>query len=85
MNNFNKISEAIKYIDENISETLSVEMIAERFAFSPYYFHRLFTVIVGKSTELCSYHHNPAIEQSHHPCKISFVGLQLISMQLYMM
>lgn len=49
MNNFNKISEAIKYIDENISETLSVEMIAERFAFSPYYFHRLFTVIVGKS------------------------------------
>ena len=49
MNNFNKISEAIKYIDENISETLSVEMIAERFSFSPYYFHRLFTAIVGKS------------------------------------
>lgn len=49
MNNFNKISEAIKYIDENLNDTLSVELIAEHFAFSPYYFHRLFTAVVGKS------------------------------------
>lgn len=49
MNNFNKIGDALKYIDENISEALSVELIAERFSFSPYYFHRLFTAIVGKS------------------------------------
>lgn len=49
MNNFDKIGEAIKYIDENLNSTLSVELIAEHFAFSPYYFHRLFTAIVGKS------------------------------------
>lgn len=49
MNNFDKIGEAIRYIDENLNGTLSVELIAEHFAFSPYYFHRLFTAIVGKS------------------------------------
>lgn len=49
MNNFDKISEAIKYIDKNLNDTLSVELIAEHFAFSPYYFHRLFTAVVGKS------------------------------------
>ena len=37
MNNFNKISEAIKYIDKNLNDTLSVELIAEHFAFSPYF------------------------------------------------
>ncbi len=49
MNNFGKISEAIKYIDAHLNDTLSVRVIAEQFAFSPYYFHRLFTSIVGKS------------------------------------
>lgn len=49
MNNFNKISEAIKYIDDNLGDPLSVQIIAEHFAFSPYYFHRLFTSVVGKS------------------------------------
>lgn len=49
MNHFRRISDAIKYIDENINEALTVEVIAERFAFSPYYFHRLFTAIVGQS------------------------------------
>ena len=49
MNNFCKISEAIKYIDAHLNDTLSVGAIAEQFAFSPYYFHRLFTSVVGKS------------------------------------
>lgn len=49
MNHFYKISEAIKYIDEHLGDTLSVKLIAEHFSFSPYYFHRLFTSIVGKS------------------------------------
>lgn len=49
MNNFYKISEAIKYIDAHLNDTLSVQVIAEQFAFSPYYFHRLFSSIVGKS------------------------------------
>lgn len=49
MNNFYKISEAMKYIDTHLNDALSVQMIAEQFSFSPYYFHRLFTSIVGKS------------------------------------
>ncbi|MBO5073552.1 MAG: AraC family transcriptional regulator [Eubacterium sp.] len=49
MNNFYKISEAMKYIDAHLNDKLSVQMIAEQFVFSPYYFHRLFTSIVGKS------------------------------------
>lgn len=49
MSNFDKISEAIRYIDDNLADTLSVELIAEHFAFSPYYFCRLFTAVVGKS------------------------------------
>lgn len=49
MNHFDKVSKAIQYIDENLNDTLSVELIAKNFAFSPYYFHRLFTAIVGKS------------------------------------
>lgn len=49
MNHFYKISEAIKYIDLHLNEALTVQAIAEQFAFSPYYFHRLFTAIVGKS------------------------------------
>lgn len=55
MYNFYKISEAIKYIDENLNDKLSVESIAEQFAFSPYYFHRLFISIVGKCYDsICS-------------------------------
>lgn len=49
MDHFNKIGEAIKYIDDHLEDDLTVPMIAEHFAFSPYYFHRLFTSIVGKS------------------------------------
>ncbi len=49
MNNFDRISKAVRYIDDNLNDTLSVELIAEHFAFSSYYFHRLFTAVVGKS------------------------------------
>ncbi len=36
MNNFYKISEAMKYIDAHLNDKLSVQMIAEQFVFSPY-------------------------------------------------
>ncbi len=39
MNNFCKISEAIKYIDAHLNDTLSVGAIAEQFAF----LHIIFT------------------------------------------
>lgn len=49
MNNFSKIGEALKYIDDNLDETINLEMLSKKFFFSPFYFHRLFSVIVGKS------------------------------------
>lgn len=49
MKNFYKISEAIQYIDAHLGDTLSVQEIAQQFSFSPYYFHRLFTSVVGQS------------------------------------
>ncbi|MFR6333332.1 MAG: AraC family transcriptional regulator [Eisenbergiella sp.] len=49
MNNFTKIGEALKYIDGHLDEKINLESLSERFYFSPYYFHRLFTAVVGKS------------------------------------
>lgn len=49
MNNFQKIKEAIEYIDNHLEEPISFELLADKFHFSPYYFHRIFSVIVGKT------------------------------------
>lgn len=49
MRNFSKISEALKYIDDNLSENINLELLSDKFYFSPYYFHRLFSAIVGKT------------------------------------
>lgn len=49
MINFIKIKEALKYIDAHLDEPISFEFLADKFHFSPYYFHRMFSVIVGKS------------------------------------
>ena len=49
MSNFPKIKEAIEYIDANLDGRISFKTIAEKFNFSPYYFHRMFAVIVGKT------------------------------------
>ena len=49
INHFEKIKEALKYIDNNLEESISLETIADKFHFSPYYFHRIFSVIVGKT------------------------------------
>ncbi len=48
MKNFSQISEALKYIDEHFNETITLEMLSKKFYLSPFYFHRLFSVIVGK-------------------------------------
>ena len=45
MNNFTKIGEALKYIDGHLDEKINLESLSERFYFSPYYFHRLFTAV----------------------------------------
>jgi len=49
MNNFSIIKEALEYIDTHLDDPISFETLAEMFHFSPYYFHRIFSVIVGKT------------------------------------
>ena len=49
MSDFPRIKEALQYIDRHLNEAISYESIAERFHFSPYYFHRMFSAIVGKT------------------------------------
>lgn len=49
LNHFSKVTDALKYIDKHLDEPINIEMLAGQFHFSPYYFHRMFTVIVGKS------------------------------------
>ena len=49
MSNFAKIKEALEYIDNHLDEPISFKTIAKKFNFSPYYFHRMFFVIVGKT------------------------------------
>jgi AraC-like DNA-binding protein/predicted transcriptional regulator YdeE len=49
MNNFDRIKEALEYIDSHLDEQINFEILAKRFHFSPYYFHRMFSVIVGKT------------------------------------
>lgn len=52
MNHFAKIKDALLYIDEHLDEKITFQSLAERFHFSPYYFHRMFSVIVGKTIAL---------------------------------
>lgn len=49
MGNFPIIKEALEYIDSHLDEPIGFESIAEKFHFSPYYFHRMFSIIVGKT------------------------------------
>lgn len=48
MNNFSRVSGALRYIDEHLEEEVNLEMLSEKFSFSPYYFHRIFSAVVGK-------------------------------------
>ena len=49
LNNFRSIKDALEYIDSHLGEKINLEVISKRFHFSPYYFHRMFSVIVGKT------------------------------------
>lgn len=44
---FGKIAEAMRYIEAHLDEAVDLDAVARRFFFSPYYFHRVFTAIVG--------------------------------------
>ena len=47
--NIARLNTAIHFIQENLSEKLSLEIIAEKAFFSPFHFHRLFSVVVGET------------------------------------
>jgi len=49
MGNFDNIKRALEYIDDHLDEPMSFESLAKHFHFSPYYFHRMFSIIVGKA------------------------------------
>lgn len=49
MNHFSKIKEALEYIDGHLDEQITFEFLAERYHFSSWYFHRIFSAIVGKT------------------------------------
>lgn len=49
MSHFNKVKEALEFIDEHLDEQITLEIVAKHFNFSAYYFHRLFSLIVGKT------------------------------------
>lgn len=43
------IAEAIEFIERNLDQELSSEMVASHVGFSTYYFHRVFTGVLGES------------------------------------
>ena len=59
---FDIIEQALEYIDGNLNEQIGYERLANMFHFSPYYFHRMFSIIVGKT--ITAYIRDRRIEQA---------------------
>jgi AraC family transcriptional regulator len=49
--NIARLNTAIAFIEANLSEKLSLEIIAEKAHFSPFHFHRLFKLVVGETLQ----------------------------------
>lgn len=49
--NVARLNKAIEFIEENLSEKLSLEIIADKAHFSPFHFHRLFKITVGETLQ----------------------------------
>ncbi|PQJ72005.1 AraC family transcriptional regulator [Polaribacter butkevichii] len=47
--NIVRLNTAITYIENHLSDKLSLEIVAEKAHFSPYHFHRLFKIVVGET------------------------------------
>ena len=47
--NIARLNTAITFIEENLSEKLTLEIVAEKAHFSPFHFHRLFKIIVDET------------------------------------
>lgn len=48
MEHFDRIRQALLYIDAHLDQDISYDALARHVHLSPYYFHRLFTLVVGK-------------------------------------
>ncbi len=48
MKHLERIEQALEYIDDHLDEALRLEQLSGIFHFSPYYFHRMFTAVVGR-------------------------------------
>jgi len=62
-----RINRVLDYLDNNYSQELSLELLANIANFSPYHFHRIFKGIVGES--LYKYIQRIRIEKSAHSLK----------------
>ncbi len=49
MRNFDRIRQALQYIDDRLDQPVTFEQVAQAMHFSPFYFHRVFFAVVGKS------------------------------------
>ena len=49
MNYISDIQKAIDYIEENLEEEINYENVSKQIRMSSYYFHRIFSAIVGIS------------------------------------
>lgn len=48
---YSGIQKAIDFIETQLTQTLSLQLIAERACFSPYHFHRLFGAVTGTTVK----------------------------------
>ncbi len=48
INGFEHIKKALVFIDAQLDEPMTIDSLAKQFHFSAYYFHRIFSAIVGK-------------------------------------
>ena len=44
-----KIHRAVDYIEQHLSEEITLEQLAAEACFSPFHFHRIFTAIIGET------------------------------------
>ncbi|WP_439127688.1 AraC family transcriptional regulator [Polaribacter sp.] len=47
--NIARLNLAIQFIEDNLSEKLSLEIISEKAYFSPFHFHRLFSIVIKET------------------------------------
>lgn len=49
MNNLQLIEKILYYVDEHLDESITFEYLAEKFNYSAFHFHRIFSAVTGQS------------------------------------